>query len=612
MKTSSAVALVTAFVLAATTAPAGQAPPQNQTPIFRSNVAIVRVDVSVMGRDDEVIADLQASDFEIEEDGVRQAVETAQFVSLNGTRTSDLNESLVIRSPEHAAAEAARDDVRLFAIFLDDYHIDRANPEVADRAKRVLRDFLKQIGPNDLVAVMDPVTPLSALRFTRARDELQATIDKFEGRRGQYAPPRNAAEAEQLGRRNTAEIRAGVSLSALAALVSHLGGLREGRKSVLLVSEGPPVGPASPNEKAVQEVLQAANRGNVTIHVYDPELSGFASRGGRDTLQRLHGQTGGREFFNANGNAEELKQVITDASAYYLVGYTPARSVADGKFHRIEVKVNRNGIRVLARNGYWAPTPEEANPPAVVALDPGVAAALSSLVAPAGGRAADVWIGASRGADSLTRLTVSWDPAADATPARRPARLTVEPLDPATQMPIGEVQSIASAAAATGPSTATFDMAAGRSFLLRFAATTANGEILDRWTQPVTAIALDDNALALSTPRVFRAQSAFEARALAADTGRAPSAARRFRQMDRVFVDVNYYAADGQTPVMSAHLLNGKGDTLVELPVPPTSNGQARITLPISSLAPSTYVLRLTARAGDRVVQQQIAFLVAR
>jgi len=50
----------------------------------------------------------------------------------------------------------------------------------------------------------------------------------------------------------------------------------------------------------------------------------------------------------------------------------------------------------------------------------------------------------------------------------------------------------------------------------------------------------------------------------------------------------------------------------VELPVPPPANGQARITLPISSLAPSTYVLRIAARAGDRAVQQELAFQVAR
>lgn len=613
MKTLSPVALITALVVAASTAPAGQSQDQAQTqPTFRSSVALVRVDVSVTGRNDETVTDLQPSDFELDEDGIRQAVETVQFVTLDGTRTTNLDEALEIRSPEHAAAEAARDDVRVFAIFLDDYHVDR-NPEIANRAKRVLKELLKQLGPNDLVTIMDPLTPLTALRFTRSIDDLQVRIDKFEGRRGQFFPPRNAAEAEQAGRRNAAEIRAGVTISALSALVAHLGGLREGRKSVLFVSQGPPTGPGSPNEKGLREVLQAANRGNITIHVYDPQPLGFAGRGGRDVLQRLHGETGGRAFFNANGTAERMSHVITDASAYYLVGYTPTRELADGKFHRIDVRVKRDGVRVLARNGYWAPTTEEMNPPDPGPAEPGLAEALSTLAAPLAGRAADVWIGTARGPDSTTRLTVSWDPAEGAdTP--RPARLTVEPLDGTTQDPIGDVRSLVSAAAvnADAPSTATFDMRPGTSFVLRFAALRADGAVVDRWTQPITVPTYAGDGLIVSTPRVFRAQSAFEARAIAAGTDRAPSATRRFRTTDRVFVEVECYAAGGEAPVVAAQLLNGKGEALVELPVPPPSNGRTRITLPISSLAPSTYVLRLAARAGDRLVQERVAFLVAR
>ncbi|MBI4263379.1 MAG: VWA domain-containing protein [Acidobacteria bacterium] len=611
MKRSSPLALIPGLVVAASAVGHAQDPSQTQ-PTFRSSVALVRVDISVTGRDDAPVTDLQASDFEIDEDGIPQAVETVQFVSLDGTRTTDLGESLEIRSPEHAAAEAARDDVRVFAIFLDDYHVDW-NPEIASRAKRELKELLKQIGPNDLVTIMDPLTPLSALRFTRSIDDLQVRIDRFEGRRGRSLPPRNAAEAEQQGQRNVIEIRAGVTISALSALVSHLGGLREGRKSVLFVSQGPPTFPGSPNEKGLREVLQAANRGNVTIHVYDPQPFGFAGRGGRDVLQRLRTETGGREFFNANGTAERMRQVVTDASAYYLVGYSPTRALADGKFHRIDVRVKREGVRVLARNGYWAPTAEEVNAPDPTPAEPGLADALAALATPVTGRAADVWIGATRGPESTTRLTVSWDPA-DAADVSRPARLTVEPLDSATQEPIGDLQSILNAAAVSSdsPSAATFHLRPGTSFLLRFSALAADGEILERWTKPVTVPALGGGGLVMGTPRVFRAQTAFEARALAAGTDRAPSATRRFRTTDRVVVEVECYAAGADTPSVAAHLLNGKGETLVELPVPPVSGGKTRLTLPISSLAPSTYVLRLTASAGDSEIQQRVAFQVVR
>ena len=46
------------------------------------------------------------------------------------------------------------------------------------------------------------------------------------------------------------------------------------------------------------DMVESANRGNVTIHVYDPQPVGFAASIGRDVLRRLHTETGGRGFFN--------------------------------------------------------------------------------------------------------------------------------------------------------------------------------------------------------------------------------------------------------------------------------------------------------------------------
>ena len=591
-----------------------QAPDQQPAPVFRAEVSLVRVDVSVTDRDGQPVAGLGPADFEVREDGIPQKIETVQFVQLDGTRQTNTSDSLEIRSSEHAAVEAARDDVRLFAIFLDDYHINR-NPEFALRAKNVLKEFVKQLGANDLVAIMDPLTPISALRFTRARDELTRRIDEFEGRRGVFTPPRSAAESAQLGVPNPGEVRAGVTLSALSALVNHLAGLREGRKSVLFVSEGPPVAIGNnPNERRMRDVLQAANRGNVTIHAYDPQPTGFNGRGGRITLERLYRDTGGRAFFNSNGSPEEIVRVIEDASAYYLVGYAPARDFSDGRFHAIEVSVRRDDARVVSRNGYWAPTADEMNPDDAPPLEPAIVEALGALAGPAAGRAVDVWIGTARAGTGRTRLMVSWDPT-DQTDARRAARMTVEPLDPSTQMPLAELQTLSSASAppaAGSTSLAGFEFAPETPLTLRFEATAADGTVVDRWTQqvPVPSVGVD-TALALSTPRVYRAQSAFEARALAAAANPAPSAIRRFRQSDRVFVEVDIYAATEPVTV-AAHLLNGNGEKLTDLPSPPVTGGRARVTVPVASLAPSTYVLHIEVRAGDAAAHERIAFRIAR
>ena len=113
-------------------APAQQPPAQPDQPIFRAGAELVRVDVSVTGRNDEPVADLQASDFLVTEDDIPQTVETVQFIRLDGQRKVDNGESLEIRGISQAIVEAAKEDVRLFAIFLDDYHIDR-HPTITSR-----------------------------------------------------------------------------------------------------------------------------------------------------------------------------------------------------------------------------------------------------------------------------------------------------------------------------------------------------------------------------------------------------------------------------------------------------------------------------------------------
>ena len=82
--------------------------------------------------------------------------------------------------------------MRLFVLFLDDYHVDKA-PQIMIPLRRTLRAFVEKLGPYDLVAVMDPLTPLTHLEFTRNRDELLETVQKFEGRRGELFPVRSAA-----------------------------------------------------------------------------------------------------------------------------------------------------------------------------------------------------------------------------------------------------------------------------------------------------------------------------------------------------------------------------------------------------------------------------------
>lgn len=583
-----------------------QKPPDPaQQPIFRAKVNLVRVDVSVMDRNGEPLASLQPSDFQVKEDGVLQTVETVQFVKLNGTLPADLKESIEIRSPEHAAVEAAKEDVRLFVLFLDDYHVDKA-PQVMIPLRRTLKAFVEKLGPYDLVAVMDPLTPLTHIAFTRNRSKLMERVQKFEGRRGELFPVRSAAEEAQQSQRNIWELRASVTLDAMNAISTHLGGLREGRKSILFVSQGPPISVRSVNWPRMEDVVESANRGNVTIHTLDPRPLGSSEFGGNLVLRRFSDETGGRAIFNTNDHSEYLDEVINDASAYYLVGYAPAREMADGKFHKIDVEVKRRGVRVVARRGYWAPRSEELNAPPVEPVAREVMTALTNLVEPKMGRTAEIWVGYSRGNEALTNLTITWDPTTRLG-ASAAIRIEVERLRN-DGTPEGAAQSIPRREGATTPATARFALSPGKS-ILRYTSYDSKGEVLDRWPEDISVPAIASEPLALATPRFLLARSAFELRALQSAPESTPAASRRFRKTDRLLVEIESYSVSG-TPEIVAELLNQKGDSLVTLPVPTAAVNTSRFEIPLQSLAPAVYVLRVRAKTAERQVEQHVPFRI--
>ena len=597
-------------VVAVATPGAGQRPVDTppEQPVFRAGVNLVRVDVSVTGRNDEAVADLQASDFLVTEDDIPRRVETAQFVRLDGQQKGDDGRDLTIRNREHGLSEAEKEDVRLFAIFLDEYHID-SHPEITARLQGALESFVKSLQPTDLVVVMDPLTTLDGLTFTRDTWWLRNRIRTFKGRRGELTPVRSVIEEAQLTQSNVWELRAGVSLSALEALVTHLGGLREGRKSVIFVSQGPPVGiPGSPVYPYLQSVLQAANRGNVTVHVFDPRPLGSAPFGGAEALARLSLETGGRAIVNSNTPGNRLRQVFADASAYYLIGYSPSRELTDGKFHRIDVRVTRPGVRVMARRGYWAPTPAELGPPPEPASDPALRSALSALVPLDRGRPVDVWVGSAPATDRRTEVQVAWE-ALTPTEGIATSVLEVEPVARANGASLGAPQTIVAATSSSATSVARFLLDPGPASL-RMTVRSADGSVLDRWTDQLAVPDYSGRGVELGTPRVIRTRSVLEARRLDDGGEVTPTVSRRFRRTDRLVIDVPWAAASG-VPEVSARLTSRDGATLATLTVLSSAAGRARIVLPLTNLAPGTYVVGLDATAADERASQKVAFTVS-
>lgn len=145
-------------------------------------------------------------------------------------------------------------------------------------------------------------------------------------------------------------------------------------------------------------MISAANRANITFYTVDPKglVTWSQDNSGRDQLGRASGetrslqlsggvgevttsqaragetaenglrsnpllwlrdmaqQTGGQTIAETNDFKAPLRTVMDEVRSYYEASYDPHISVLDGKFRHISVRVDRPGIEVHTRSGYYA------------------------------------------------------------------------------------------------------------------------------------------------------------------------------------------------------------------------------------------------------------------
>ena len=71
-------------------------------------------------------------------------------------------------------------------------------------------------------------------------------------------------------------------------------------------------------------------------------------------LETVADATGGKSFFNTNGFKEIIAEVVSSSSNYYTISYAPGNQKWDGQFRKIKVTVDRPGVHVQHREGYYA------------------------------------------------------------------------------------------------------------------------------------------------------------------------------------------------------------------------------------------------------------------
>ena len=486
-----------------------------QQPTFRAGVNFVRVDVIVNDNKGEPVTNLTQADFEVFEDGKPQTIEQFRLIRVDGNPRPGDPPPRELRNRIDEEIEISKDDVRLFVFFMDDYHVRLGNSiSVKEPLTRFVQTYIR---PNDVVGIMYPLTPLDGITFTRNPATIISAIERFEGRKFDYRP-RNLFE-EQYARAPSEiveQIRNQVVMTALRGLSTRLGGLREGRKAIIYVSEGltamlPPqlrvadasLGPLSnPGGRAspmtgenstreetasffaqsdlysqMRDVFTAANRNNAAIYALDPRgLTPFefgideavgpnqdrrTLQMTQDTLRSLADETDGRAIVNRNDLLPGLAQIVRDSSFYYLLGYNSTLAPSDGKFHQISVRLRPRGLDVRARKGYWALTAEEivrASTPTVETPKPVQNALASISTSVQAGKYVRMWLGTSRGEQGKTRVTLIWEPLPQAPGLRRdqplPGRVSLIAADPRGDLVFrGRVPETMAAAPATATAT---------------------------------------------------------------------------------------------------------------------------------------------------------------
>ena len=263
-------------------------------------------------------------------------------------------------------------------------------PEELERATVSAHEYVeKRLTPADLVAVASIGSSLQIVQdFTSDRETLAAAIDKVSG-----VDSLGFGEGSTLtGEETDADgfvaddsefnvFNTDRRLAAIEQLSDALAPIQQ-KKSIVYFSSGV-TQRGEDNQVQLRAAIDRAVKANVSIYPVDARgltaivpggaasqssgrggTSMFSGRGvasqfssqsaSQDTLVSLASDTGGKAFLDTNDFAGVYTKVIADTSAYYLIGYSSTNPAHDGRFRRIKIRLNKSGLKVEHRNGYYA------------------------------------------------------------------------------------------------------------------------------------------------------------------------------------------------------------------------------------------------------------------
>lgn len=334
----------------------GQTPAQ---PVIHVDVNLRQVDLTVTDAKGHHVTDLQASDFQLLEDGKPQQISNFSWIEVtpppSGARLALLKEkpSLlerysgvtrfrktpgndILSSP---ASNLKKEEIRRMISIV-------AGDDSVPAVDRIRKFIDEQVGPGDMAAVRS--IRRSVIAMPNGMSQIRDSMGIFQ----QFTNDKRQLDAatERLPRVCGIHLCLTDASGALSAAIHSLQDL-PGRKALLYVGryKGP-----------VDEIVAQANRAGVVIYVLDTVGVDIAGATVSDMVapesERLMAEkTGGQRLLSTVGFdlTQSFNDVIEDLSGYYLLGYHPPDGGSDsGKArHKIEVKILRPGLTVRVRDG---------------------------------------------------------------------------------------------------------------------------------------------------------------------------------------------------------------------------------------------------------------------
>jgi VWFA-related protein len=365
---------------------------------FRVTSELVLVSVTVRDKKGALVRGLKKSDFTVLEDGKAQHVQTFDVEDVDnfapapqsGPAQAEMKaEKTELFTGKKAVTHEALRDRRLIVLFLD---LSSLQSDDSDRAVESAKNFLvKQMTPADLVSIVTFDTGLKVAQdFTSDKKLLSAALDRVGGIEGSGQEAGTTGTSEGTPEDSGSFVaddtdynifNTDLRLQALVTLAKNLSGIDQ-KKSILYFSSGM-TKTGVENQAQLRAAINAAVRSNVSIYAVDSRgleamppggnataasLRGVSAYSGaavqndldsnfasQETLVTIANDTGGKAFLDTNDFSKAYSKVQADSETYYVLGYRSSNTSKDGRFRRIQVKLNRSDVKLEYRMGYYGP-----------------------------------------------------------------------------------------------------------------------------------------------------------------------------------------------------------------------------------------------------------------